>query len=157
MSTTMQSYASHLGQLVTLERPEYHHRAEGYLLEASEGWLLLHRASERMDLDGYELYRSRDVVSVRSDARHLDTLQRALAMKGIRPASPGPLDLSGARPLMESIQARHPVVVIRRERRDPHAREIGRVRLDSELTFTLHGLSPDATWEPDDRVFRYDA
>jgi hypothetical protein len=155
-ATSSPSFEGLVGQLVRLERPEFHDRAEGYLLEASDAWVLIHRASDRLDLDGYELYRTRDLTSVRTDARHLETLQRALAMKGIRATSPGPLDLSGTRALMESIQARFPVLVIHRERRDPHACEVGRVRLDSELTYTLHWLSPDAEWEPDDRVFRYE-
>jgi hypothetical protein len=147
-----------LGELVTLERGGFAERrhAEGFLVAASDAWLVLHQVSDRLDLDGYACFRSQDVTGLSATARRLEVVRRALAMKTLKPIDPGALDLSSTRSLLDSIQATHGVPVIHRERRDPQVCEIGRIRLDAEQTYTLHWLSPDAGWEPDDRVFRYD-
>lgn len=147
-----------VGQLVCLERslvPDPR-PAEGFLVAASEAWLVIHRVSDRLDLDGYRAFRTRDVTALSGTARRLEVVRRAVELKSLAPGDPGPLDLTDTRGLLDSAQERHGALVIERERRDPQAFSIGRVRLASEQTFTLRPLSPDAEWEPEDRVFRYE-
>jgi hypothetical protein len=147
-----------LGELVSVTRDGFreHRTVAGYLVAASPSWLVLHQVSDRFDLDGYACYRTQDLTALGATAPRLEVIRRAMRIKALSPSSPGSLALEGTRELMASAQALHEVLVIERERRDPLASEVGRLRLDGEQLYALHGLSRDGFWEPDERVFRYE-
>ena len=157
MSGSPASYEGLLGQLVLLTRAEFREAPfDGFLVAASDQWLVLHDLSDRFDLDGYRCFRVRDVTEVSTTARRLEVVRRAVQLKSVAPAAPEGLDLSGTRALLASVQERFGAVTVSRERRARQECEIGRIRMDSEQTYTLHWLSPDAYWEQDDEVFRYE-
>lgn len=59
--------------------------AAGYVLAASADLVLMHRLSEHIGLDGYEILRIRDIDEMEDVSPRLDFYARALSLKGERP------------------------------------------------------------------------
>jgi hypothetical protein len=127
----------------------------GFVVAAGAEFLLLHRLSDRLDLDGYSAVRIRDITGLERDFPRKPFYIKALATKGIRPVVPEGIVLSDAHQLLSSVQERYPLIVIEQERLQPEECVIGRIKLTSENTYALRVISPSATWEVDDRTYRY--
>ena len=127
----------------------------GFLVIESESLVVLHRVSDRYDLDGYCAFRREDIESITESFEKLDLIQRALHLKGQEPAKPEHIDAASMRRLMASAQAEFGVLVIEREKVQPDEVEVGTVRMTSDDTYVLRWLSTTAEWENDDRAFRY--
>ena len=128
----------------------------GYVVAENEAFLVIHSVSDRYDLDGYRVFRSSDIDDVDDDFDRKELVLRAMEIKDLEPQPVPWLRLASIRELVFSVQATQPVVVIEREIICPEECEIGRVRLDSEGTYSLLWMTTNAEWERDDRVFRYD-
>ena len=128
----------------------------GYVVAESEEFLAIHSVSDRYDLDGYRVFRNADLDEIDDDFERRDLVLRAMAFKNLEPQPIPWLSLDAVREMVLSIQAREPLVVIEREIACPDECEIGRVRLDSDGTYSLLWMTTQAEWERDDRVFRYE-
>jgi len=130
-------------------------RWHGFVVAESPALVAIHHVSERFDFDGYRVF-PRDTITRmtrRFDARAL--IVTALRLKRLAPAAPRALDLTSVRALVASIDAAYPLVVIHRERISPDECEIGRLRLHTDETYVLDWMTPQATWELDQRRFRF--
>ena len=127
----------------------------GFLVAESESLVVIHRVSDRYDLDGYCALRREDIESMAESFEKLDLLQRALRLKEQEPVVPVRIDATSMRNLMESAQAAFGVLVIDREKVQPDEVEVGTIRMTSEDTYVLRWLSTNAEWDNDDRPFRY--
>jgi len=127
----------------------------GFIVAESESLVVLHRVSDRFDLDGYCAFRREDIGSISKSFEKLDLLQRAIELKQQEPVVPAHIDATSMRSLMESAQAAFGVLVIDREKIRPDEVEVGVIRMASEETYALRWLSTNAAWDNDDRLFRY--
>ena len=128
----------------------------GYVVAEGDDFLALHSVSDRYDLDGYRVFRNSDIEDVDDDFERRDLVLRAMELKNLEPQPIRWLSLESIRDLVLSIQEREPLVVIEREIVCPDECEIGRVRLDSDSTYSLLCMTTEAEWERDDRIFHYE-
>jgi len=128
---------------------------QGFLVAESESLVVLHRISDRFDLDGYCAFLRKDIVSIAKSFEKCDLIQRALRLNRQDPAAPKRIDCTSVRSLMESAQAEFGVLVIEREKVQSDEVQVGTIRMTSEDTYVLRSLSVNAEWENDDRPFRY--
>lgn len=128
----------------------------GYVVAESDDYLALHSVSDRYDLDGYRVFRNADIEDVDDDFERRDLVLRAMALKNLEPQPIPWLRVESMRELVLSIQEQEPLVVIEREIVCPDECEVGRVRLDSDSTYSLLWMTTQAEWERDDRIFHYE-
>jgi len=142
--------------LVDIVRSGLDSRAsQGFVVGISAELLLLHSFSGRLDLDGYTAFRIQDISEFSRDFPRKGFYLKALELKAIRPAPPVGIDISSVQGLLRSIERTYPLVVIHREHVVPGECEIGRIKLTSESTYALRWITPTATWEDDDKTYRY--
>lgn len=127
----------------------------GFVVGKNESLVVLHRISDRYDLDGYIALRRQDITSIEESFERCDFLRRVTRLKQLSPSQPLEVDFSSMRALMPSAQAEYGVLVIHREELNDDEVEVGSVRMTSEETYVLRWLSVNAEWENDDRPFRY--
>ena len=125
----------------------------GCLLAASDRLLLLHRLTDRIDSDGYEVLRIDDISDFCVAFDRKTFYQAALKAKGIAPSAPPAVDLSDMRNLLASVDEEFPLLVIDREERVQDECEIGRIKLLTDTKYALRWLSPEAEWEDDHRTY----
>jgi hypothetical protein len=141
--------------LVELLRASDNSPWHGFIVAESAALIVLHKVSDRYDLDGYCAFRRDDVVSINQSFEKLDLCLRAMQLKAQAPITPQGIDATSMRTLMESAQVAFGVLVISREKIHPDEVEVGTVRMTSEDTYVLRWLTPGAEWENDTRPFRY--
>jgi hypothetical protein len=127
----------------------------GFVVAESAALLVIHRVSDRYDLDGYCAFPLGDVTSISESFKKRDLYQRAMQVKSQVPAALQKVEFSSMRTLMESAQDGFGALVISREKVEPGEVEVGTIRMTSEETYVLRWLTADAEWENDDRPFRY--
>ncbi|MEK7323236.1 MAG: hypothetical protein AABZ84_09175 [Pseudomonadota bacterium] len=127
----------------------------GFAVGGSDALFVMHKVSDRYDLDGYAVFRREDISSIEESFERRDLIHRALRIKKLSPSAPSSIDLSSMRSLMESAQAGYGVLVVSREWLDSDEVEVGRVRITSDDNYVLRWLSTNAEWNNDDRTFRY--
>jgi hypothetical protein len=128
---------------------------QGFLVAESKSLVVLHRVSDRFDLDGYCAFRRDDIVSIAESFEKRDLIQRALRLNRQDPMVPEQIDTESMRSLMQSVQATFGVLVVEQEQTQPDEVQVGTIRMASEDTYVLRWLSVNAEWENDDRPFRY--
>lgn len=128
----------------------------GYVVAENEDFVAIQSVSDRYDLDGYRVFRVADIDELDDDFDRKDLVVRAMEIKNLEPQALPWLRLSSIRELVLSIQEKEPLVVIEREIVCPDECEIGRVRLDSDATYSLLWMTTQAEWERNDRIFHYD-
>jgi hypothetical protein len=148
------------GTLVRLTRggvPEEDADVDGYVVAVGPELVALHILSDRIDLDGYEVLRLRDLLAAVDGFPSDAFYRRALEMKGETPAVPAWLDLSSLPAAIESIRRNQPLVVLHRERMAPGEVAVGYVRQSLPSGIRLHWITPQAEWEDDPTLYRYDS
>lgn len=146
---------SHPSQLIEVTRAIDESPWQGFLVAESESLVVLHRVSDRFDLDGYCAFRREDIASIAESFERRDLIQRALRLNRQSPTAPKRIDCTSVRSLMESAQAEFGVLVIEREKVQSDEVQVGTIRMTSEDTYVLRWLSVNAEWDNDDRPFRY--
>ncbi len=144
--------------LVQIERGGFDARdriVHGYPLATGDDLVLLSILSDRIDLDGYEVIRIRDITSCELDFPRKDFYQKALELKGEVPTPVLALDLSSIAALLDSAQRQFPLLVIHRERAVPGECEVGRLKLTSDEAFAIRYIDPSAQWADDSEHYRY--
>jgi hypothetical protein len=126
----------------------------GVVVQESELFVAVQNISDRYDLDGYRVFRKKDITTMEKSFEKREFIEAALRIKGLKPLHPKQIELSSMRALMDSAQQQFGVLVISREKLYPGEVEVGTVRIASEKTYVLRWLSPDAEWENDDRPYR---
>jgi len=127
----------------------------GYLVGVGERFLLLHVLDDGLDLDGYRALRIKHLTGFETDFPRKAFYEKALALKHQSAKAPEGIALDSAAELLRSIDERFPLLVLHREALHPDECEIGRLRALFEKDYLLHWINPDATWEVDNRRFRY--
>jgi hypothetical protein len=127
----------------------------GFLVGVGERFLLLHLIGNTIDLDGYLALRIKDITKFEVDFERKSFYAAALKLKRQKARVPAGVALDSARELLASVETIAPLLVIHREREDPDGCEVGRVREFGKKKYFLHWISPNATWETDDRPYRY--
>jgi hypothetical protein len=125
----------------------------GCILAASEDLLLLQRLSDRIDFDGYEVLRIKDITNFDTEFDRKAFYKKALQAKSITPSDSPEIDLTDMRHLLFSANETFPLIAIEREERAPDQCEIGRIKLLTDTKYALKWLSPDARWEDDHRTY----
>lgn len=143
-----------VGQLVRVHRKDIESSyLDAYLLDASESLVLLQVVTERIDFDGYDVVRCEDISrAVRSPRAAY--VEKALALKRLRPKKPKRIALESTAALLESVNAAHPLFVIHRERKAPDVCEVGQLVDVGPRSYRIRWISPDAVLETKPR--RYD-
>lgn len=142
--------------LVSVRRREFDEAPwYGFVVGDGTDLLAIQQVSDRFSLDGFRVFRRSDITEVSETFDKRSVIEVALRIKGQTALESLGLDLSSMRRAMESAQARHSVLVINREGVHPDEVEVGAIRMTSDETYVLRWLTPDASWENDDRPFRY--
>jgi hypothetical protein len=137
------------GNLARIERTvdgEDMEWAEGFILDYSAGFVLLHRMDDRILLDGYEILRIEDIVDIAQPVPSQAFKHRALELRGQRGQLPAGLDLSSHKTIFQSVSARYPLVVIYEEMDDPELCEIGKIRAAGDKSCFLDEIDQEAEW-----------
>ena len=61
---------------------------QGFLVIESERLVVLHRVSDRFDLDGYCAFRREDILAINASFEKVELLRSALRIKGLLPIKP---------------------------------------------------------------------
>ncbi len=130
--------------------------SEGYVVAFSSELLVLHRMSDRIDLDGYEVLRVVDISEVLAEFHQSGFLAVAARLKQLEPQKPRNVDATNTERLLSSIQASYPVVALERELIAPDECDIGRITVMSRGRFRMRLLTPRAEWADDDRWLSLD-
>jgi hypothetical protein len=152
------SEAQQLGSLVRIGRHRLEPRTAyslGYVVMVSERLVLLNKVSDRIDLDGFEILRARDITSVATEFTGKEFYSRALELKTDVPQKPGSVDLSDFRTAIGAVAEFAPLIVVNREEQEPNEVMIGRPQELRKTAFKLHLINPAAEWTEDLVVVKY--
>jgi hypothetical protein len=146
------------GEMVRIGRHRLEPRtaySEGFVVGVSGELVMLHALSDRLDLDGYEIVRLRDITECTADFERRGVYEAALRLKGCHPRPVAGIRLDGIEAAIESVDSLFPVIVLHRERVAPHEVAIGRVAATQRSGVRLRWLSPSAEWCDDATLYRY--
>jgi hypothetical protein len=141
--------AKHDGSIVQIARAELDESGPhsiGYVLDYTDQFVLLHRLSDRIDLDGFEVIRKPHVTKCHASFRNADFYQRAIEMKGAPPHRLAHIDLTSMEALLHSLRHVTPLVTIHREALAPDECEIGRVEMISTDGVVVQTITSSAAW-----------
>lgn len=140
--------------LVRITRKVEISSADGYVVNASERWLLLLLIGDGIAYAGFQAFRVQDVVSLEVPSPRAAFYETVLRKRGLtRPQTPN-LNLSSAQELVQSAGNRFPLVTIHREKTDPDVCHIGQVISASHTSVSLLEVTPDAKWDEVPTTYR---
>ena len=128
----------------------------GFVISLSKDLVLLNKLSDRIDLDGFEVLRVRDITSCSYEFPEQEFYRRALRLKKIRPNRLRGLRLDDMESLLQSAQRRFPLLVLHQERVAPNEALIGQVVDQQSSRLLLKLVTPTARLEGEEFV-RYAA
>ena len=121
--------------------------ANGYVVGASERWLLLLLIGDGIAYAGFQAYRLQDVAAIENPAPHADFYQAALRKRGQRRPRLPKIDLSSTGALIRSVSEHSTLITIHREKVNPGCCQIGQFVESSSTWVSLWEVTPDATWD----------
>ncbi|NOU32536.1 MAG: hypothetical protein HOO96_31920 [Polyangiaceae bacterium] len=124
-----------------------------FVVEVGPEWVVLEPIRDRLDFDGYDAVRIRDISEVLASPK-AGFLHRVLRAKHLSPKRPK-IEGTDLVALLRSICASYGVVVIDRERLYPDSVDIGAICESTSKDFRVIWLSPTAMWERDDRRYAF--
>jgi len=119
----------------------------GYVVGATEAFILIHELDPAMYLDGYVAVYAPHVKRHRIVDDWDAFATRALQLRGIAPKMLPTISLSDFPSLLTTIQERFPLVVLTRRMKGEELCCIGKVLKLSRRTVTLREIDPGAEWE----------
>lgn len=140
--------------LVRITRKVEPRAADGYIVNASEQWLLLLLVGDAVTYSGFQAFRLQDVESLETPSPRAVFFEAVLRKRGLRRPRAPRLNLSSAQELVLSAGSIFPLVTIHRERADPLACHIGKVISASSASVSLLEVTPDATWAEAPATYR---
>lgn len=143
---------AYLNQVVDFKRPKIDdHELRGFVLDYSDSLTLLNVLDYDFYLNGFTVIRNSDIASYRVYDKDDYFLNMALRLKSIKPARKPKIDLSNWESVLRTAQKIFPLLTIHREAISKDVCYIGRLVSNTEKTFTLYDIDPDANW---DRTYR---
>lgn len=133
---------------------------EGYVIDISDTWVLMALLSDYIALEGFVIFRLKDVrkVKVRDDKSAF--VQKSLEIEGCwpPPAPPISIDIQNIRTMFDGITRVVPVLGIHIERIDPDNFFVGVPAGFTESGIRIKQIDYTAKWdlEPDPEVFDFD-
>lgn len=130
--------ASNDGRIVRIHRrtAEVHH-LDVFVIGVGAEWVLVQPIQDRIDLDGYEALRLKDITKVEESPRSA-FFGVVLAHRKQKPKAVKKVALDSVDALLLSASRAFPLVAVHRERVDPGVCEVGRVREADAKTYVLH-------------------
>ncbi len=127
----------------------------GYVVDASDQFVLIHNVDQRITLDGYTMLRIEDLTQFATEVEQAQFIEKALAIRKKEIKRPVLVDLTNMETILFSVDQHYPLVTIYREAVDPDACWIGSIDSITDKTVTLNEMDPDAKWSGSKR-FRLD-
>ncbi|MES2464816.1 MAG: hypothetical protein V4671_29990 [Armatimonadota bacterium] len=140
------------GALVKVKRERFDTFHKGFVIDISEGWLLLHiLEAEYLQFDGYEAVRLQDISEVEKDT---SWIAQACVVRGLEPILQPDVLLVDLPGLLSSVDAHFPVLGIEPEKIDADILYIGRITKLKKKTVLLRKIDRLAKWSEEDTPFR---
>lgn len=140
------------GSLVKIKRDHFDDSDNGFVIDISAGWLLVHYFdADFFQFDGYSAVRLRDITGVE---KNTSWIPRACREKGLEPTLQPDVLIADLPGLLSSVNSHHPVLGIEREAIDPDTLHIGRVKKLRSKAVVLHEIGRQAEWHSDNTAYR---
>lgn len=124
----------------------------GYVVDASDRYVLLHLVSDDIRLAGYAILRVEDISEVKSDFDDCQFIQKALHLRRMAPERPVLIDLKSIETILASISEHYSLMVVHREAVNQNEFSIGEVESIADKTFSLREIDHDAKWVGTKRI-----
>ncbi len=124
----------------------------GYVVDASEEFLLLQLVDDRISLNGYSLLRICDITQLDTEVDHARFIEKALEIRKKTVKQPMLVDLTDINTVIKSIDQNFPLLTLHRESINPDECWIGSLDSLGEKTVTINEMSPDAKWSGSKRI-----
>ena len=130
--------------LVEVKRKGLDASSAGFVIDISDGWLLLHTVNgDFLQFDGYEALRLGDITRAEKKTDWVTRAKESLGLYPILQPDVLIVDLHG---LLSSVNSHFPILGIEREATVPGTLYIGRIEKLRKKTVTLRELNMDAQW-----------
>jgi hypothetical protein len=120
---------------------------DGFIVGLGRQWMTMLVLGPGIDYAGFQVFRLRDVSSLKSPSPYYKFHLAVLRKRGVRRPPVPRLDLDSTRNLMLSAGKRFSLVTIHREVSDPGLCHIGRVISVAPRSMQLLEVSPEAEWD----------
>lgn len=124
----------------------------GYVVDASDDFVLLHLVNDNIRLDGYVVLRVGDITEVVCDFDNYKFIEKALNMRKMEPERPVLVDLHSMETILQSISEHFPLMVVHREVVNGDACYIGSLEELHDKTFTMREVDREAKWIGSKRI-----
>jgi hypothetical protein len=124
----------------------------GFVVDASDDFLMLQLVDDRIMLNGYSLLRICDITDLEIDVEHARFIEKALEIRKKTVKQPVLVDLTDIATLLKSIDESFSLMTLHREAHEPDACWVGSIDSIGEKTVTINEMSPDAKWEGSKRL-----
>ncbi len=141
------------GQFVRFNRRFEKSTIHGYVLDVVPHFFLLALVSDRLQFDGFECFRIRDVKDLKQDP-YAAFVEAALKKRGERKPKKPSISLASIDKLLSSASQLYPLVTIHREQVDPDVCWIGSVSNVKNGYVTLREIGLGAKWESGTTKYR---
>lgn len=124
----------------------------GYVVDASDDFVMLQLVDDRISLNGYSLLRISDITEIDIEVEHARFIEKALEIRKKTVKQPVLVDLTSITTMLKSIDQNFPLMTLHKETIDPDACWVGAIDSIGEKTVTLNEMSPDAKWNGTKRI-----
>jgi hypothetical protein len=124
----------------------------GYVMDATDTWVLLQNVDPGIKLDGYTILRVEDISDFETEIAQAAFIEKALTIRKKNPTRPVLIDLTNIETIIRSIDENYPLITIHREEKDPENCWIGSVESLTVKTVVLNEINPEAKWDGTKRI-----
>lgn len=124
----------------------------GYVVDASDDFIMLQLLDDRITLNGYSLLRIEDISEIETEVEHTRFIEKALEIRKNAVKQPVLVDLTDITTVIRSIDQNFPLMTLHKEANDPDTCWVGSVDSVGEKTVTINEMSPDAKWNGTKRI-----
>lgn len=150
--------AQEQGSLIRLWRGDLEHGSFcGYVGGVGREFFLLWVVGDGVTYDGMYVMRHRDITELETPDKHHFFLEKALALKNLRPQTPPGFPLDDIREVVKAAGSSAPVIGVHVDSEDEsEVCYIGRLVGVEEDGFNLQEITPDAEWLREPSFFAWD-
>ncbi|AKU93891.1 hypothetical protein AKJ09_00555 [Labilithrix luteola] len=128
------------------------HHLDVFVVGVGSEWVLVQPVRDRIDLDGYEALRLKDITKV-EDSPRATFLGAVLKLRKQKPKAVKKVALDTVDGLLLSASRGWQLVAVHREKVDPDVCEVGRVREANAKTYVLHPVDLEGVFERELETF----